>query len=101
MLNKHDVSINYNVPLDKIEKYTKLGWVMPNSDNLYSDLDTARIKLIEDLELIMNKTLEERIETILSILDQLYGFKDHIEQLADAIAKQPKHVQAEIFSLLK
>lgn len=78
-------------------------WVVPELDNgdwLFEDIDVARCHLILHLRLEMQVD-DAAMPLVLHLLDQVYGLRRQLRSLATAIEKQPRRVQADIFSLLK
>ena len=86
-----------------IVEWIKAGWLNPISKNnvyYFEEIDVARIQLIYELHYrIMVEP--DTMPLVLSLLDQLYGTRAHINQLVKAIEQQPEGVKADIFSLLE
>ncbi len=85
-----------------LEEYIRRTWIRPvrKREVLYfEDIDIARIRLIWQLrhDLLVD---EEAMDVVLPLLDQVYGLRRRIRALTEAIERQPREVQAEIFSLL-
>lgn len=85
-----------------LREFIRNGWVKPAGEEpwQFDVVDVARIRLI--IHLREELTVEDdTLPLILSLIDQLYGTRRQLNQLCDAISKQPRQVQAEIFSLLE
>jgi len=85
-----------------IEEWIELQWLKPvQKQNVFyfEEIDVARIHLIYELQYRM--TVErDAMPLVLSLLDQLYGTRARLNRLVDAIERQPRDIQADIFSLL-
>ena len=85
-----------------LETYVERSWVRPieKKKTLYfEEMDIARIRLIHQMQHDFSVN-EDAMDIVLSLLDQLYGTRERMRQLTQAIERQPRRVQAEIFSLL-
>ena len=85
-----------------LEAYIERQWVRPHRKRkvwYFEEIDIARLQLICHLiqEIEVN---DEGMDVVLSLLDQLYGLRAHVQKLTHAIAQQPQQVQAEIRSIL-
>lgn len=90
------------VTRDTLENYIAREWVRPvRKEKVYyfEEIDLARIQLIQQLRHDM-QVGDEAMDVVLSLLDQMYGLRRHMRRLTDAIERQPRRVQAKIFSLL-
>lgn len=86
-----------------LEEYIAREWIRPHrkkTDWHFEDIDIARVELVchltQDIEVN-----EEGMDVVLSLLDQLYGMRAHMQKLTQAIAEQPPEVQTEIMMLIK
>lgn len=94
--------LNINVDKGTLEYYIRQQWVKPaqiEDEYHLSDIDIARIRLICQLQQDL-QVEEESMDLVLSLLDQVYGLREEVRLLMDAIGRQPRRIQAEIFSLL-
>ena len=86
-----------------IEEYIARQWVRPRRKQKgwnFEDIDIARLELVchltQDIEVN-----EEGMDVVLSLLDQLYGLRAHMQKLAHAIAQQTPEVQTKIMMVIK
>jgi len=91
-----------NIGRAEVEHYIARQWVRPRGSEegwYFEEIDIARLELIchlaRDIEIN-----EQGMDVALSLLDQLYGMRAHVNRLTQAIARQSPQVQAEIRSLL-
>jgi chaperone modulatory protein CbpM len=73
-------------------------WVLPERREhtwIFHEVDVARIELI--LEIRQEFAVEEdALELVLGLLDQVYGLRRQLRRMCDALAAQPREVQAAI-----
>ena len=81
-----------------LEEYIARQWLRPISSQSgwrFEEIDIARLQLVchltQDIEVN-----DEGMDVVLSLLDQLYGLRAHMQKLTRAIAEQPQEVQAGI-----
>ena len=87
---------------EEVEYYIEKQWIKvekKQGNYFFEDIDIARAQLIIELQIHIGIE-EEAISLILSLLDQLHANRAKLSKLVMAIEKQPRHVQAAIFSLL-
>jgi chaperone modulatory protein CbpM len=87
---------------ETLENYISREWVRPVRKEkvcYFEEIDISRIQLIQQLRHDMHVG-DEAMDVVLSLLDQMYGLRARMRRLTDAIERQPRRVQAEIFSLL-
>jgi chaperone modulatory protein CbpM len=73
------------------------GWLQPQEGE--QELDAERARLIQWLRRTYEPQ-DEALELMLHLIDQLYGVRSRMQCLAEAISRQPRQVQAEIFTCL-
>lgn len=88
----HEISVR------RLRTWVRRGWVRPaqrGRDHAFSALDVARIRLVCQLkhELSLN---EEAIPVVLSLLDQIYGLRRELRNLARAVDEQPEEMRRQI-----
>lgn len=86
-----------------IEDYIARQWLRPVSGETgwhFEDIDIARLELVCHLKQDIEVN-EEGMEVVLSLLDQLYGMRAQMQNLTNAIARQPLEVQTEIMMVIK
>jgi chaperone modulatory protein CbpM len=97
--------------IDRVELYrwVELGWIAParsivpeesTDEPAFSDLDIARVRLICDLRHDL-AVEEETVPLVLSLLDQLYAMRRHINALSGALRQQPEDVRRAIMDLVE
>lgn len=86
-----------------LEEYIVRQWLRPVSGKAgwhFEDIDIARLKLVCHLTQDI-KVNDEGMDVVLSLLDQLYGMRAHMQKITQAIAQQPPEVQTEIMMIIK
>ncbi|HEX2255370.1 MAG TPA: chaperone modulator CbpM [Afifellaceae bacterium] len=86
------------ISVRRLRTWVRRGWVRPERrgrEHAFSELDVARIRLVCQLkdELSID---EEAIPVVLSLLDQLYGVRRELRNLARAVDEQPEQVRRRI-----
>ncbi len=86
-----------------LEGYIARQWLSPVSSQAgwhFEEIDIARLELLchltQDIEVN-----DEGMDVVLSLLDQLYGLRVHMQKLTHAITQQPTHIQTEIMMVIK
>lgn len=85
-----------------LEDYIARQWLRPvehPSGWYFEDIDIARLELVCHLAQDINVN-DEGMEVVLSLLDQLYGTRAHMQKLHNAIFKQPPEVQTNIMMVI-
>jgi chaperone modulatory protein CbpM len=104
MFEEHEVIETVTeLTLERVRVFVKQGWVRPESRGdqvVYTDIDVARIRLIcqltDDLSID-----EEAVPLVLSLVDQVYGLRRELRNLARVVEDQPDAVRAEITAAFK
>ncbi len=73
------------------------GWIRPDGEMLFQDIDIARIGLIHELLFRMDLA-EDAIPLILSLLDQVYELRGSLRSVLLAIETQPAPVREAILA---
>jgi chaperone modulatory protein CbpM len=86
------------ITVRRLRTWVRRGWVRPERrgrQHAFSELDVARIRLVCQLrdELSID---EETIPVVLSLLDQLYGVRRELRNLARAVDEQPEDVRRRV-----
>ncbi len=86
-----------------LEDYIARQWIRPISKDTgwyFEEIDISRLQLVCHLahDIEVN---EEGMDVVLSLLDQLYGLRAHMQKLNHAIAQQPHQVQTDIMLVIK
>ena len=86
-----------------LEEYIARQWIRPHrkkTDWHFEEIDIARLQLVchltQDIEVN-----DEGMDVVLSLLDQLYGMRVHMQKMNRAIAQQPAEVQTSIKMVIK
>ena len=86
-----------------LEEYITRQRIRPHrkkTDWHFEEIDIARLQLVchltQDIEVN-----DEGTDVVLSLLDQLYGLRAHMQKMNRAIAQQPAGVKSEIILALK
>ena len=82
----------------ELEYWVRQGWVMParHADAyIYRDVDVARVRLIFELrtELSIN---EDALPSVLSLVDQVYGLRQELRVLAEAVGNEREDIRRRI-----
>lgn len=93
-----------DIALDKptLEAYVSRSWVRPvrkRKRMYFEEIDIARIRLVHQLHHEMDVD-ESAMDMVLSLLDQVYGLRQQMRVLTQAIEQQPREVRTDILSLL-
>ena len=86
-----------------LEEYIAREWLRPVSHPsgwYFEDIDIARLELVCHLAQDINVN-DEGMDVVLSLLDQLYSTRAHMQKLHDAISHQPPEVQTSIMMVIK
>lgn len=86
-----------------LKQFIGAQWVCPQAEGedwLFDDIDIERCRLIVHLRVELSVN-DDAVPVILHLLDQVYGLRHQVRTLAHAIEKQPREIQADIFSRLK
>jgi chaperone modulatory protein CbpM len=86
------------VSVRRLRTWVRRGWIRPvrqGREHTFSELDVARIRLVCQLkdELSID---EEAIPVVLSLLDQVYGLRRELRNLARAVDAQPDAVRRRV-----
>ena len=79
------------------------AWVRPARDtagHVFDDLDLARLRLICELTTDMAVN-DDAVPIILSLIDQVHGFRRQLRVLEQAISAQDDAVKADVAALLQ
>ena len=86
-----------------LHRWIELGWVLPHRDGeslLFDASDVARVRLICELHYEL-RIEEDSLSVVLSLMDQLYEVRCHLNALLSAVDAQPDHVRAGIAARIK
>jgi len=79
------------------------AWVRPMRDtggHVFDDMDVARLRLISELteDMAVN---DDAVPIILSLIDQMHGFRRQLRALEQAVSAQGDAVTADVATLLR
>jgi chaperone modulatory protein CbpM len=83
--------------LTELRLWVSEGWVTPEEDRSFAEIDVARIRLVCQLRQDMNLN-EDAVPVVLSLLDQLHGLRSELQHLAKALEEQPEDVKRRVAS---
>ena len=82
----------------ELRRWVAAGWVAPQRQEgevRYREIDVARLQLIVQIRRDM-RIAEEGMPLVLSLVDQVYGLRNELRRLAEAIEAQPEPVRQAI-----
>lgn len=98
-MDEHEVSaVVGHVTVETLRAWTATGWVRPARAEgrwIFTARDVARVELVrhltEELELS-----EEQVPPVLSLIDQLHGVRACLQDILDAVEREPEDVRDRI-----
>jgi chaperone modulatory protein CbpM len=85
-----------------LEEYIAREWLQPVSHPsgwYFEDIDIARIELVCHLTQDIQVN-DEGMDVVLSLLDQLYGARAHMQKMHHAISQQSPEIQTNIMMII-
>ncbi len=82
----------------ELRRWVAQGWVAPQrreGELRFREIDVARLQMIVHIRRDM-RIAEESMPLVLSLVDQVYGLRNELRQLAEAIEAQPEPVRRAI-----
>ena len=82
----------------ELRRWVAEGWVAPQRQDgevRFRQIDVARLQLIVQIRRDM-RIAEEGMPLVLSLVDQVYGLRNELRRLAEAIEAQPDTVRRAI-----
>lgn len=82
----------------ELRRWVAEGWVVPERDDgepRFREIDVARLQMIVQIRRDM-RIAEEGMPLVLSLVDQMYGLRNELRRLAEAIEAQPEPVRRSI-----
>lgn len=105
MMALEEVLERLDAALDRaaLEDYIAHAWVRPRKEDhrwQFEEIDIARVQLVHHLrrDMAMN---DDAMDIVLHLLDQMYGMREQMRRLHQAIGRQPEQVQEELRVLLR
>ncbi len=82
----------------ELERWVADGWVLPVQEQdevRFREIDVARVRLIYEIRYDLQLD-EGAVPVVLSLLDQMYGLRNELRQLTEAIEAQPEGIRRAI-----
>lgn len=82
----------------ELRRWIERGWVMPerrDGEYWFREIDVARVQLVVQIRKDM-AVAEDGVPTVLSLLDQVYGLRNELRRVGQAIEAQPNTVRKAI-----
>lgn len=79
----------------ELRRWVTAGWVAPQrqeGEPNFREIDVARLQMIVHIRRDM-RIAEEGMPLVLSLVDQVYGLRNELRRLAEAIEAQPEPVR--------
>ncbi|MEH6753231.1 MAG: chaperone modulator CbpM [Alphaproteobacteria bacterium] len=92
-----------NVRRVELRRWVEKGWVVPerrDGEFWFREIDVARVQLVIEMRRDL-AIAEDGIPTVLSLVDQVYGLRNQLRQLGEAIQAQPGDVRKAIADRLR
>lgn len=87
----------------ELRRWVEQGWVLPETRSgelWFREIDIARLQLVREIRRDM-AIAEEGVPTVLSLMDQVYGLRQELRRLAEAVDAQPGQVKKAIAEHLR
>ena len=82
----------------QLRRWVAAGWVAPQrqaGEFSFREIDIARVQMIVQLRRDM-RIAEDGLPLVLSLVDQVYGLRNELRRLGEAIEAQPEPVRRAI-----
>jgi chaperone modulatory protein CbpM len=82
----------------ELRRWVAAGWVAPqrrDGEVRFRQIDVARLQMIVQIRRDM-RIAEESMPLVLSLIDQVYGLRNELRRLAEAVEAQPETVRRAI-----
>ncbi len=82
----------------ELRRWVTAGWVAPlrqEGESNFREIDVARLQMIVQIRRDM-RIAEEGMPLVLSLVDQVYGLRNELRRLAEAVEAQPEPVRQAI-----
>ena len=83
---------------EMLEAWVAAGWLVPHtqgSEQQFTEIDVARVRLIQDLRGDVGVN-DESVGVILGLIDQLHGMRRTLGDLIAAIREEPEEIRARL-----
>lgn len=81
-----------------LRRWIDAGWVTPRREDgepRFRQIDVARLQMIVQIRRDM-RIAEDSMPLVLSLVDQVYGLRNELRRLAEAVEAQPETVRRSI-----
>ena len=82
----------------ELRRWVAAGWVAPQQQDgevRFRQIDVARLTMIVQIRRDMS-IAEDSMPLVLSLVDQIYGLRNELRQLGEAVEAQPQSVRRAI-----
>jgi chaperone modulatory protein CbpM len=86
------------IRLVELRRWIERGWVAPerrDGDHWFREIDVARVQLVVQIRRDM-AVAEDGVPAVLSLIDQVYGLRNELRRVGQAIEAQPDTVRKAI-----
>ena len=94
-----ELHVRTQIETETLSAWVEASWLIPEHEE-FSEADVARAQLIRDLKDDLGVN-DDGVEVILNLLDQIYGLRQSLGDLMDAVRGQPRDVQQRIAAALR
>jgi len=87
----------------ELQRWVAQGWVVPerrDGELWFREIDVARVQLVVEMRRDL-AIAEDGIPTVLSLVDLVYGLRNQLRRVGEAIGAQPDTVQKAIAEHLR
>jgi chaperone modulatory protein CbpM len=100
MIETREFLLRARLGADVLEEWIEVGWLLPQEDKTFSEMDLARAQLIADLKHDLGVN-DEGIAVILDLVDQVYGLRRTLRELLTSVHAQPEATRRQIAASLR
>jgi chaperone modulatory protein CbpM len=100
MIETREFLLRARLDADVLEAWIEVGWLLPQEDKTFSEMDLARAQLIADLKHDLGVN-DEGIAVILDLVDQVYGLRRTLRELLTSVHAQPEATRRQIAASLR
>jgi chaperone modulatory protein CbpM len=100
---KNVVALIEELTVEHLQLWVAEGWVAPQKSEggpVYDEIDVARLRFVCELKHDLNVN-DDALPVILRLVDQVYGLRHTLRNLAQAVEEQPKSVRERIAKALR
>jgi chaperone modulatory protein CbpM len=100
MIETREFLMRARLDADVLEAWLEVGWLLPQENQQFSEMDLARAQLIADLKHDLGVN-DEGIAVVLDLVDQVYGLRRTLRELLTSIHAQPEATRRKIAAGLR